>query len=548
MSCALLSSVSNNSQLSTPGGFVEWAASDGRKGKLNGPGKTRSHSGKSGNASSEKGDKPTKDETKKQERKDAAEDENPYNFTPEQDKQLLEWKAANGSAPWAKCAEEIGKSTDQCKERFKQIRPKDENQGAPKETGGGGGGNGGGGGQQQQQGQQKLTNKEKKALKKQNQDQNKNQGQHQNNKKDENVGGATDNAGGGDDIFGAFDPFAIAGADDDDKKSDAKKSDVNVADAWPSGGTNNGGGGSGGWNDTTGNTFGGGGWEATGFGGGDDTKSKKSASKKGGSSNKGDDNAWGKDSWGGGDSKSKSGGSKKGGSSNKGDPNGWDSGGWGNDTGNDSSGNNNDPTWASGGGDTKSKKSGSSNNGDGDAWNNDSFDNGGGDNNTTINVGWDAPATGGGDTTAGWNNMGGGAATNTGPEGWSGAAATSQKAASNAGDAWGPGATDGANDTNNNTTSWDTNPAPPAGGKPASNAPSTKSTSKHRAPLELEVKPDETFSADDLRLVARILQEDYRMVWNRVSWRFRDKTGRTVGAEVFKKKITGKVEGKERKK
>jgi hypothetical protein len=51
-----------------------------------------------------------------------------------------------------------------------------------------------------------------------------------------------------------------------------------------------------------------------------------------------------------------------------------------------------------------------------------------------------------------------------------------------------------------------------------------------------------------LRLVARILQEDYRMVWNRVSWRFRDKTGRTVGAKVFEKKITGRVEGKEKKK
>jgi hypothetical protein len=33
-----------------------------------------------------------------------------------------------------------------------------------------------------------------------------------------------------------------------------------------------------------------------------------------------------------------------------------------------------------------------------------------------------------------------------------------------------------------------------------------------------------------------------------VSWRFRDKTGRAVGAEVFEKKITGRVEGKEKKK
>jgi hypothetical protein len=32
-------------------------------------------------------------------------------------------------------------------------------------------------------------------------------------------------------------------------------------------------------------------------------------------------------------------------------------------------------------------------------------------------------------------------------------------------------------------------------------------------------------------------------VWNRVSWRFRDKTGRTVAPEVFERKINGRVEG-----
>ena len=62
-------------------------------------------------------------------------------------------------------------------------------------------------------------------------------------------------------------------------------------------------------------------------------------------------------------------------------------------------------------------------------------------------------------------------------------------------------------------------------------------------PLELEVKPGDTFSADDLRLVARILQQDCSMVWNRVSWRFRDKTGRTLHPDEFEKKITGRLEG-----
>ncbi|KAL1798630.1 hypothetical protein ACET3X_002667 [Alternaria dauci] len=64
-------------------------------------------------------------------------------------------------------------------------------------------------------------------------------------------------------------------------------------------------------------------------------------------------------------------------------------------------------------------------------------------------------------------------------------------------------------------------------------------------PFQLEVKPDDTFSADDLRLVARILQQDCTMVWNRVSWRFKDKTGRTLHPDVFEKKITGRLEGKD---
>ena len=33
------------------------------------------------------------------------------------------------------------------------------------------------------------------------------------------------------------------------------------------------------------------------------------------------------------------------------------------------------------------------------------------------------------------------------------------------------------------------------------------------------------------------------MVWNRVSWRFRDKTGRTLHPDEFEKKITGRLEG-----
>lgn len=64
------------------------------------------------------------------------------------------------------------------------------------------------------------------------------------------------------------------------------------------------------------------------------------------------------------------------------------------------------------------------------------------------------------------------------------------------------------------------------------------------APLGIEVRPDDDFSADDLRMIAHILQQDCAMVWNRVSWRFKDKTGRQLHPDVFERKITGRVEGK----
>ncbi|EUC41849.1 hypothetical protein COCMIDRAFT_57232, partial [Bipolaris oryzae ATCC 44560] len=99
---------------------------------------------------------------------------------------------------------------------------------------------------------------------------------------------------------------------------------------------------------------------------------------------------------------------------------------------------------------------------------------------------------------------------------------------------------------------------PPTPAKPASVPRSTKAPSEARSrrsssskskpsaarPAEIELEPDDTFSADDLRLIARILQQDCSMVWSRLSWRFRDKTGRMLHPEVFERKITGTVEGK----
>lgn len=77
-----------------------------------------------------------------------------------------------------------------------------------------------------------------------------------------------------------------------------------------------------------------------------------------------------------------------------------------------------------------------------------------------------------------------------------------------------------------------------------------KHKSRHHNPglyhSEYKVSPDDTFSQDELKLIARILQQDCSMVWERVSWRFKDKTGRALHPHVFEKKITGRLE-KDRK-
>jgi hypothetical protein len=94
----------------------------------------------------------------------------------------------------------------------------------------------------------------------------------------------------------------------------------------------------------------------------------------------------------------------------------------------------------------------------------------------------------------------------------------------------------------------------PTSNKPPSNKPSTDKppsphpsdpSPPHPQPQAIyELQPDATFSASDLRLIARILQQDCSMVWDRVSWRFRDKTGRKLHADLFEEKITGGVEKK----
>ncbi|KAF1936239.1 hypothetical protein EJ02DRAFT_438669 [Clathrospora elynae] len=227
-------------------------------------------------------------------------------------------------------------------------------------------------------------------------------------------------------------------------------------------------------------------------------------------------------------------------------------------------------------------KKDSGNNGAGTGANNVSWSNPGGPDITGGNAGWGDSGgraavnhTGGG----GWDKTGAGKSTGGGDTTWANADTSGGGRGTGndvgVGRGWddtvntgGGGGVDAVvwGTTNNQTNktggdsadAWDT-PAPAksaskAESKSQSNKPPSQSRSHHPShntplsttarPLELEIKPDETFSADDLRLVARILQQDCSMVWERVSWRFRDKTGRKVPAEVFEKKITGYVEGK----
>ncbi|KAH6613847.1 hypothetical protein C7974DRAFT_443732 [Boeremia exigua] len=114
------------------------------------------------------------------------------------------------------------------------------------------------------------------------------------------------------------------------------------------------------------------------------------------------------------------------------------------------------------------------------------------------------------------------------------------------------------NDTSNNTTNWPKNQTTAANNTSSHNKSSkhhsrnnsskdpSKDPSKSAPPTSYELTPDQTFSAADLRLIARILQQDCQLVWDRVSWRFRDKTGRNLLPSVFEEKITGRVVGEDR--
>ncbi|KAH8704424.1 hypothetical protein GQ44DRAFT_778111 [Phaeosphaeriaceae sp. PMI808] len=447
-----------NQMMSSPGGVIEWAASDGRKGKLTGIGRTRSASEKGNKSSLEKDAKNSGQKEEQAKAENTQDSDNPHGFTAEEDKRMLDWKAGNATTAWKGFADEIGRQVHECRERFKQIKPKDEGQSAAKPQDSG-------------QQEQKLSKKEKKQNKANNQK---------------------------------------AAGDNTLKKTPGSK----TGDSG-----NNGGGGEAPWGE---------------FGGMfEDPKENKDTTTK--DEDKPGNNNKGVDMW----------GAATGNADNSGGPD------WGQSGGATGNGN-------GGGENTSWDKTTGGNDGAVD----NSWGNNGGGNDGAADTPWGATAGDNGAADTSWNNTGGDNAAADTPwqaeaSGANGGWDQTQQATGNAGGAAAP-----AWNADNNSKQGDSNQA--VWGLPATPAQPEKLASKihsvtqpnqqtsHRSntqnltinPVELEIRPDDIFSAEDLRAIARILQQDSKMVWDRVSWRFRDKTGRALPPEVFEKKITGRVEGK----
>jgi hypothetical protein len=60
-----------------------------------------------------------------------------------------------------------------------------------------------------------------------------------------------------------------------------------------------------------------------------------------------------------------------------------------------------------------------------------------------------------------------------------------------------------------------------------------------------DIYPDVNFSQQDILIIAKLLKEDHQLLWNRIASRFRDKTGRNLHPWTFEEKVTGKSRRKE---
>jgi hypothetical protein len=64
-----------------------------------------------------------------------------------------------------------------------------------------------------------------------------------------------------------------------------------------------------------------------------------------------------------------------------------------------------------------------------------------------------------------------------------------------------------------------------------------------------DIYPDTNFSQQEILVLAKILKDDHQLLWNRVASRFRDKTGRDLHPGTFEEKVTGRsrrTDGSER--
>ncbi|KAL1597996.1 hypothetical protein SLS60_008484 [Paraconiothyrium brasiliense] len=568
--------------LTTPGAALEWAASDGRRGTLTGQGKPRLLNALDAAAAAKNQAKTTNQPTKApNEAKDEAGGQsndsgeieykkgvsNEYGFTDEQDKTIMRMKNENPGTQWDRIAEATGKNKDQCKERFQQIKPdgwKPANiQGKGGKKGGGQGNNQGNGQKQHAKGQNQI------------QSQNKQEEQKKDDKTEEVTAGDgwPDTLGG---IFGGVDDNKSSASNKGSKKDDGATGDVGgwgTADLGAATGNDNNDGMKMGWdNDNSGrgqdwnnfandnnagvtNTWDDNTWKAEPSK--EDNKDKKSEEEKE-KDGKGNDKSKKKESepniaadqWG-------SGGFDIGGdaTATRWDGSNWDGGG------KEHKKSENKKSELS----TSSASKSGSNNGWGDTAVTGGNDWGVTDGNGGAASTWgdNKANTGGG--FAGWGDDSGNASGAKEPggggwAGWAGAASPKKVKTSNDkskrndmvphADTWGDmGA----------TRAWPQNPASEASSNDREKHRSSRRHSdcradKHRSHrhhssshlAEYKVAPDNTFSQDELKLVARILQQDCSMVWERVSWRFKDKTGRNLPPDVFEKKITGKLK-KERR-
>jgi hypothetical protein len=470
-------------------------------------------------------------------------------FTEEEDRMLMRMKADD--AQWGDILKFMnGKSKKDCSQRFNQIRPDDFFE--KKKNEGKGDGKGGNKGDQKNQKQNNQA-QEKKEEKKEEKEEEKKEEKKEEKTEEAWVGGGWGDMGGLGDLGGL-----LGGADD--KKSEAsnnpekdEKGGTGTVEPGGWGGTadwtatpeidnNNKGAKAPAWDSNDG----GGGWPRVS----DDT-------------NTGGDTNW--TSWPGiGGNVGDASGGKTGGAEDSKDGN--------KDRKGEENKSKKEKTHENlGKGNDKSNTKESEPNASTDSWGaKDGGKDSGGSGTTAGPSGWDATVGDGGAVPA-WDDnkndkIGGGAAVGWGDSkadkdgatefaGWGGAAASEKDKSSKANSK--------KNDDGPAPEPWAAWAAPPSPQKPTSKA-SSKDRKKHRSssrhsdskegkhrshrhhssshPAEYKVAPDSTFSQDELKLIARILQQDCSMVWERVSWRFRDKTGRNLHPDVFEKKITGRLE------